>query len=96
MNINNLGFFWALQSKYHCNTPNDAIDISKHVKKTYDDYDHKKINQIWLSVMGCYNGIIECNGGNNYKIPHFGKDKLEQIGQLPAVIPVTKEAFKFL
>ena len=33
--------------------------------------------------------IIENDGGNDYKIPHMGKESLEQRGLLPQVLDVT-------
>jgi hypothetical protein len=38
------------------------------------------------------NSIIECNGGNDYKIAHMSKEKLEREGLLPTNIIVTNEA----
>ena len=35
------------------------------------------------------NCIIECDGGNNYSIPHMGKRSLERAGQLPRSIHAT-------
>jgi hypothetical protein len=35
---------------------------------------------------------LKCNGGNEYKLPHMNKDKLEREGRLPTALQVTKEA----
>ena len=42
--------------------------------------------------MTCMNSIIECNGGNNYAIPHMNKTGLEREDNLPIYIPVTAAA----
>jgi hypothetical protein len=31
---------------------------------------------------------MENDGGNNYKIPHMGKEKLARVGQLPTSINI--------
>ena len=40
--------------------------------------------------------IIENDGGNNYKIPHMGKESLERRGLLPKVLEVTPAATAWL
>jgi hypothetical protein len=96
VNINDLGFFRALQSLYYRSTPGNAGEIIQCVQAAYNDYDSRKINRIWLSLMGCLNEIIKHNGDNDYKIPHMGKDRLERIGQLPITIPVCDDAVELL
>jgi hypothetical protein len=46
VNINDLGFFRALQSLYHQNCPSNEAGIIQFVHKAYTDYDHIKINDI--------------------------------------------------
>ena len=76
-NINDLGFFRALQSHYERSSPRDEKELIDCVLKAYDEYDLKKINLIYLSLMGVYNQIIDANGGNKFKLPHLGKQRLE-------------------
>ena len=96
VNINDLGFFRALQSLYYRSTPGNAGEIIQCVQAAYNDYDSRKINRIWLSLMGCLNEIIKHHGDNDYKIPHMGKDRLERIGQLPITIPVCDDGVELL
>ena len=46
--------------------------------------------------MGVYNQIIDANGGNKFKLPHFGKQRLEQIGELPTVLDASDMAVELL
>ena len=41
------------------------------------------------------NCILENNGGNQFALPHIGKDKLDRVGALPNVMPVTPAAAKY-
>ena len=41
------------------------------------------------------NEILQDNGGNQYSIPHIGKDHLERVGSLPNVMPVTPAAAQY-
>ena len=40
--------------------------------------------------------IIENDGGNDYKIPHMGKEAMERRGELPPVLDVTPAATAWL
>ena len=40
--------------------------------------------------------IIENDGGNDYKIPHMGKESMERRGLLPGVLDVTPAASAWL
>ena len=92
-NINDLGFFRALQLMFHDHCPNDEAEIIQYVTMKNNEYDHSKINSIWLTLMSCYNMIIDCHGGNDYKIPHIGKRALERNGELPQTLAVTNTSF---
>ena len=90
-NILDLGFFAALQSTC-LGRPKDEMELIEMVQQQYEAYPAKLINRVWLSHMACMNEILKDNGGNNYKIPHLSKDKLEREGRLPWVLEVNKEA----
>ena len=56
----------------------------------------RKLNHVWLTLQSCFNMIIENDCGNDYKIPHMGKESLEQRGLLPWVLDVTRTANAWL
>ena len=91
-NLNDLGFFNALQSEYYSTCPRNQLELIDMVKQCYEDFDRKKINWIWLTLQTCLNCIIDNVGDNNYKIPHMNKEKLERENKLPRVLPVTENA----
>jgi hypothetical protein len=91
VNVLDLGFFRAIQSA-NDEVSKDELQLIEHVKKAFDNYPKEKINHVWLTLQSCYNSIIDANGGNDYKIPHMGKERLERLGQLPAVLDVTNHA----
>ena len=90
-NILDLGFFAALQSTC-LGRPKDEMELIEMVQQQYEAYPAKLINRVWLSHMACMNEILKDNGGNNYKIPHLSKAKLEREGRLPWVLEVNKDA----
>jgi hypothetical protein len=93
-NLNDLGFFAALQALYYNEAPSNTKELIDMVHKAYDDFESEKINRIWLTYMSCLNQIIDCHGDNDYAIPHMKKCKT---GCLPKTIAVTEiflETFK--
>lgn len=95
LNVNDLGFFNSLQSHNYKESPKDALELIVMVKRCYNNYPSTKLNRIWLTLQSCMNCIIDDRGGNQYKIPHMCKDRLERLGQLPTTIPVTKAALEY-
>ena len=95
LNLLDLGFFRAIQS-YNDVCPKDEFELISAVENAFDAYPREKINRIWLTLQGCMNSIIDDSGNNNYKIPHMGKERLENLGQLPTVLDATDRAAKYL
>ena len=94
-NILDLGFFRAIQS-FNDDCPANEEEFIKSVEKAYGEYPMCKLNHVWLTLQSCFNMIIENDGGNDYKIPHMGKESLEQRGFLPQVLDITHTANAWL
>ncbi|KAL7570481.1 hypothetical protein ACA910_004263 [Epithemia clementina (nom. ined.)] len=91
-NVNDLGFFRAIQSA-NDGVPANEAELINDVQKAFDNYSKERLNRVWLTLQSCFNAIIECNGGNNYKIEHIGKLRLERIDCLPTNLRVTSHAY---
>jgi hypothetical protein len=92
-NICDLGLFRALQSMAFKRTAEDVPALISHVLITYNTYDPTKINKIFLTLMSVLNCIIETHGGNEFPLPHMGKDTLHK---LPRTIAMSEEASAIL
>jgi hypothetical protein len=93
LNILDLGLFAALQAAYYCNCPSNQVElITIMVERTYDEFDYKKINRLFLTLQSIFNCIIEHHGDNFYKIPHMNKAKLERENRPPFGLELTSEA----
>ena len=53
------------------------------------EFPRKKIDAGFLTLQCCMNSILECDGGNEYKIEHMSKAKLDHAGQLPISVRAT-------
>ena len=94
-NILDLGFFRAIQS-FNDDCPANEEELIKSVEKAYGDYPLHKLNHVWLTLQSCLNMITENDGGNDYKIPHMGKESMERRGLLPRVLDITPTANAWL
>ena len=91
MNLLVLGFFRVIQSFNNAALKNEE-ELIQAVSAVYENYLRNRINHTWLTLQCCFNQIIKNNGGNDYKIDHISKERLECIGQLPDVMEVVVEA----
>ncbi|KAL7575060.1 hypothetical protein ACA910_000431 [Epithemia clementina (nom. ined.)] len=90
-NVNDLGFLRAIQSANDGVSANEA-ELIKNVQTAFTNYSKERLNKVWLTLQSCFNEIIEANGGNDYKIAHIGKERLERLGRLPENLRVTSHA----
>jgi hypothetical protein len=95
-NICDLSFFVSIQALQQEEVSNTMAELVEAVKRAFEEYDPRRLNHAWLTLMTCYNEIIECQGGNDYKIPHMGKQALERAHKLPFQITVTNHAKLYL
>ena len=94
-NILDLGFFRAVQS-FNDDCPANEGELIKSVEKAYGEYPMHKLNYVWLALQSCLDMIVENDGGNDYKIPHMGKEPRARRGLLPGVLDVTPAASAWL
>jgi hypothetical protein len=89
LNICDLGLFNAIQAEYYDKAPKNEVELITMVQDTYADYDYRKINRLFVTLQTVFNSIIEANGGNDYKIKHMNKARLERDGALPVAVRLT-------
>jgi hypothetical protein len=61
------------------------------VEDSFVELDRHTLNKVFLTHQQVLEKIILCGGGNNYKLPHMGKERLLRQGQLPVSIQVSDE-----
>lgn len=87
-NVNDLGWFRALQSLKDEETPLTADDLIEAVLKSFENLETMKLNKVYLTYQSCLIEIMKKMGCNNYRIPHMGKDALLRLGNLPTDLEV--------
>ncbi|CAO2836406.1 unnamed protein product [Amaranthus hypochondriacus] len=91
MNILDLGIFNALQSIQFKEFPRDLEALVKAVNDAYETFNPKLLNYSWIQYQLCMIEVLKVRGGNNYKQPHMGKNRLDRLGQLPRQLEVATE-----
>ena len=92
LNVCDLGFFSSIQTEYYKKCPRNVKEIHSCIDEALEEYPGDKLNRIWITLQSIMNEVIEDEGGNDYKIPHLNKDRLEREGTLPEVLDVTDAA----
>lgn len=64
-----------------------TIDELVHaVETSFEKMKSQQLNNVFLILQTCMKEIINVQRGNNYQIPHIGKNRLEREGNLPLQI----------
>ncbi len=66
LNVLDLSFFWALQSKQWSNRHAKTVDqLIEKVLLAFDEFDPMKLNFGWLTLMSCFDDVISCHVDND-------------------------------
>jgi hypothetical protein len=101
-NVCDLGFFCTLQTEqWKLPWARKTVDelMIERVEQSFGALDPCSIDANFLTLQSCFDEIIKHHGGNEYSIPHLGKNKLRAQGggKLPDALPVsdvTKDAIE--
>ena len=91
LNVLDLDYFRAIQSLQHQQAPTTIDELIAAVKQSFNDLSREKLNSVFLSLQQCMIEIMKVGGGNNYKQPHMGKEKLQREGLLPTTLTLDSE-----
>ena len=83
----------SLQQQTACKTIDELVAA---VQETFLFLQTKKLNNVFLTLQKVMETIILKDGGNEYKLPHMSKEKLERNGELPVSILVSDELLQKL
>lgn len=90
-NINDLGWFRALQTLQHEHNPHNFEDLVKAVEASFERLESYKLNKVFLTYQACMIETMKVMGHNDYQLPHMGKDSLFRKGELPTDLEVDVE-----
>jgi hypothetical protein len=77
-NILDLGFFNSMQAQvWRLKRANNIDGLIANCLKAWEDYKPDTLNRIWCTHQAVMDEILKDGGGNDYKLPHVGKDRSE-------------------
>jgi hypothetical protein len=97
-NLCDLTFFRSLQSDYWAmGFALNIDDMISKVGQAFTDYEPRKLEKGWVTLASVLDEVLKCDGDNDFKIPHMGKDKiLREAGSLPLRLPASEEAMRMI
>lgn len=94
-----MGLTWAfynsVQSIPHETAPANINALKILVQSSFTSLPPKTLNGTFLTLQCCLHQIVECNGNNDYKLPHVSEKKPEGDEGSPLSIRV-RDHHKFL
>ena len=90
-NVLDLGYFKAIQTLQYRKRTETIPQLVKAVEDSFVELNPTTLNKVFLTHQQVLEQIILHDGGNNYKLPHMGKERLARQGQLPVSIAVSDE-----
>jgi hypothetical protein len=88
------GFFALIQCMQWGLDPATTINrLIANVLTAWEQYPARTLERVWLSDQAYLHEIIECHGGNHYKLTNISKCLMvDEVGNLPASITVLEAA----
>ncbi|BAT15691.1 Os12g0125600 [Oryza sativa Japonica Group] len=92
---------WCISMLDWHTLPNEPKRISRNmdelihnVEQEFQAYDDNKLNRVFLTLQSCLLEVMEADGGNGYRIPHMGKERLERLDILPNTLSCGRELYE--
>ncbi|VFQ99233.1 unnamed protein product [Cuscuta campestris] len=83
LNVLDFGFFRAIQSLKEKCAPTSVGQLLEAVEGAYNALTPETLNKVWLTYQQVLTKVMENERGNNYRLPHMGKDRMARAGTLP-------------
>lgn len=85
-NVLNLGYFTAIQSLQYKNVIRNIEMLIKAVEDSFRNLESDKLDDISLILQQVMECCLRYKGGNDYKLPHMGKQTLRKSGKLSKLL----------
>lgn len=96
LNVLDLGFFYSIQSLQFKQPAASLEDLLRSVSFAFESLSFETLDNTFLTLQQVMGSILRVGGGNNYKLPRMGKDRMRRVGVLPTVIDVDIDLYDAL
>jgi hypothetical protein len=90
--LNDLAFFVSTKAQYWKDPAQTLGGMILKMDEIYLNYPGQKLSSGFITLQVVMNQIIEHDGGNDFRLGHVGKERLERLGRLPLRLDVHEEA----
>ncbi|VFR00104.1 unnamed protein product [Cuscuta campestris] len=94
LNVLDLGFFRSIDALSDKTAPRSMRELITNVTMSYDQLTAQTLNNVFLTYQEVMGEVLKQKGGNDYKIPHMGKERLAREGMLPENIHVDAQVYE--
>nr|XP_045083444.1 uncharacterized protein LOC123493618 [Aegilops tauschii subsp. strangulata] len=81
LNVLDLCFHCSLQSLTDCRSPMNIQELVQGVEEEFENYDARKLFKSFMTLQAVMVEVMKDQGGNNYKMPHLHKERLQNAGE---------------
>uniref|UniRef100_H3GPK9 DDE-1 domain-containing protein n=1 Tax=Phytophthora ramorum TaxID=164328 RepID=H3GPK9_PHYRM len=92
-NVLDRGFFASIQSLQLKKGSRGIAQLVNTVASAYNDVRIETLENVFLSLQAVMMCALACNGGNEYKLPHYNKTRLRREHKLPESLPCAKDLY---
>jgi hypothetical protein len=92
-NVLDLGLLRSIQALQQEQMMTYIEDVIAATQTAFEDVGSEQSNCIFLTLQQCMTCAMQVDGGNNYALPHMGKLRLANAGELPTALRVPSEVF---
>uniref|UniRef100_H3GMD1 Tc1-like transposase DDE domain-containing protein n=1 Tax=Phytophthora ramorum TaxID=164328 RepID=H3GMD1_PHYRM len=92
LNVLDLGLFAALQALQYQVVIRGVDELIDAVEAAYEELSETTQDNIFLTLQNCMICTLRDSGGNQYKLPHMGREKLRKKGLLPRSLSCPPDA----
>jgi hypothetical protein len=92
LDMNDLAFFVSSKAEYWKDPARTIGGMIRKMAEIFDNYPGEKLSSGFMTLQVVMNQINEHHGGNEFRLGHIGKARLERLGKLPLRLTVHEEA----
>ena len=81
MNVLDLGFFNSIQSLQYKHAATNIDDLVKEVDYAFQSVPATSLTNNFITLQKVFNEIMNCNGNNDFKLPHLHKAAAKRTGK---------------
>jgi hypothetical protein len=93
LNVLDLGFFASIQALQYKEDADSNEELIEKVDEAFNNVSCTTLDNTFVTLQKIMECIMECEGRNDYKLPHIGKSKLRKAGKCLRSLTCNKNSY---